>query len=128
MNFPTGICHRKHCLQSHLFLRNQHWRVILCFRWHVTVLLYWLLCLELFFYQRVSVFLLHELFLTLAHSSKPICKDSFLTKTCFFIHITHFSINFTWFTLLSSQTIDDRTLIKLYLTHCHWIASKQIFF
>ena len=35
-----------------------------------------------------------------------------LTETCFYIHITDFSVNVTWFALLSSQKFDDRLLFK----------------
>ena len=48
----------------------------------------------------------------------------FFTKTCFSIHITLSSVNFTWFALLSRQNFDDRLLFYL---SSFWMASKQIF-
>ena len=50
---------------------------------------------------------------------------------CFSIHITHSSVNFMWFTLLSQQKFDDRCLFKpeaLFGLPPFWIASKQIIF
>ena len=69
-------------------------------------LLYWLLCPELFFYQRVSVFqfngLTSQFRLIVA---KPYLAHLFTVfhKTRFSIHITHRSVNFTWFALLSHK-------------------------
>ena len=47
-----------------------------------------------------------------------------MTKTCFLMHMTHYSVNFIWFALLSHQKFDDRLLFDLL---SFWIASKQIF-
>ena len=52
----------------------------------------------------------------------PICKD-ILTKTYFIIHITHSSIYFILFELVSHQKFDDKSLFKrwaLCLIHCHF--------
>ena len=78
-------------------------------------LLYWLLLLELFLYLRICVSVTWTVFLTQACSGKSMFSplvNIFLNKTCFFIHITHSSVNFTWFILLSHQKFDDRTLFK----------------
>ena len=37
---------------------------------------------------------------------------SFVNIFCFSIHITHCSVNFTWFALLSYQRLDDRSLFQ----------------
>ena len=39
------------------------------------------------------------------------CKY-FLTKTCFSVDITHSSVNFRWFALISHQKFDDRLLFN----------------
>ena len=54
----------------------------------------------------------------------------FFTKTCFFVYITHSSLNFTWFSLFSHQKFDQRPLFKpgaLFDMPPFRIASKQIF-
>ena len=84
------------------------------------------------FYNRVSVFSLNRLsfqfrFVVATHVL-PICQH-FLIKKCYSMHITHFSVNFTWFVLLSHKRSDGRLLFKLGTL---WfsailIASKLIF-
>ena len=52
---------------------------------------------------------------------------TFLTKTYFSVHITHSSVNFTWFALISPQKFADRHLFKLRkLLTMFWIASREI--
>ena len=53
--------------------------------------------------------------------NSPLFKPgtSFLTKTCFSVHITHSSVNFTWFALYNHQKFDDRPLFKLGASFCH---------
>ena len=68
-------------------------------------LLYRLWCPEIFLYRKVSVSTPWIIFSIYFHSGKP-TFNSFvkilLTKTCSFIH-RYFSINFTWFALLSHK-------------------------
>ena len=68
-----------------------------------------------FLYQRINVSTLWTIFSTWAHSDKsmfnPFVKV-FFDKICFFVHITHSSVNFTWFVFLSHQRIDRRPLFK----------------
>ena len=77
---------------------------------------YKLLCTVLFLYQRVSVFPLQTLFfLTQARSVQPMLgylKRFFLTEICFSVHITYYSVNFTWFVLFTYQKSHDRPLFK----------------
>ena len=50
-------------------------------------------------------------FMSLAGHGKSMFSSfvkTFLTKTCLFVHITHSSVNFTWFALHSQQKFDDR--------------------
>ena len=92
--------------------------------------LYWLLCLEFFLYQKVDVFPLHGLFFQLRLIVSNPCLTIFWTLTCFSIHITHSSVNFTWFALLNHQKFDDRLMFKsetLFDLPPFWIASQQIF-
>ena len=54
-------------------------------------------------------------FLTQIFCSKPIFRSfihNFLTKTFFSVHITHSSVHFTWFALLSHPEFDDKPLFK----------------
>ena len=95
-------------------------------------LLYWLLCLELFFYWKS--FTLWTVFLIQACSAKSIFSsfcEYFLTKTCFYIHIPYSSENFTWFALLSQKKFGDRPLFKpgiVYLICCHFESLKSNIF
>ena len=89
-------------------------------------ILYWLLCLELFLYQRVSMFSLYgPVFSNQTCYRKPmfcsIAKILFFTKTCFFIHITYF------FVLFSHQKFDDRPLIKpgAFILDCYHFEQPQ---
>ena len=59
--------------------------------------LYWMLPPEHFLYWRVGVFPLYETGLSWQNQF----VNNFLTRSCFSVHITHSSVNFTWFLLLS---------------------------
>ena len=55
---------------------------------------------------------------------------TFLTKTCFFVYILYFSVNFTYFSLLSHQIFDDRLLYtsgELKLIWHHFEYPQEIF-
>ena len=56
-----------------------------------------------------------SVFSTHAYSNKPMFSsfvNIFFTKTSFSEHITHLSVNFTWFAFVSHQKFDDWPLFK----------------
>ena len=70
-------------------------------------------CAQNFFFTGESVFPFPKL--SQVCNSKPLFSlfvNIFMTKTCFSVHITNSSINFTWFAFLSQQKINDRPLFK----------------
>ena len=73
--------------------------------------LYWSQRPKPFLCRSVSVFLLHGLSFRLKLViATPLF---FFAKIYFSVHVTHFSVNFTWFALLSQQKFNDRLLFKL---------------
>ena len=117
------------------FQGNQSWWILSCPR-RLSVWPSLLTTTPRPFSLRESLFVssLLTVFLTLAHSGKPIFSPFvnifFFTKIYLSIYITHSSVNFTWFALLSSQKFNDRPLFKpgaLFNFLPFWIASKQIF-
>ena len=49
------------------------------------------------------------------HMFSPFVKIFFFfTKTIFSLHITHTSVDFTWFVILNHQKLNDRPLFKPY--------------
>ena len=115
VNFAPGVGFGKHFYSFTFFKEINSSGSFLISEDCQNDLLYWLLHLELFLYWRVSMFPLHRLFLTQASGGKLIFNPlirKFLTKTCFFIHISYSSVNFTWVALLNHQKFPDRPLFK----------------
>ena len=71
-------------------------------------------CTQKFPLQNQCVSTPWSVFSTQACRGKPIklICNILLTKTYFSMHITHSSVNFTWFVLLTHQIFDDRILFK----------------
>ena len=44
----------------------------------------------------------------------------YFTKTCLSVHITHSSVNFTWFALYNHQKLDDRPLFESGASFLTW--------
>ena len=93
---------------------------------------YWSLFQELFLYRKVSVLSLQGMSFWLmfiaVNRFSPFLD--ILTKTCFSLHITHFSANIIWFALINYQRFDGRSLFKPVASFGwppFWIAGKQIF-
>ena len=90
------------------------WWVLSCHR----SLIAWssLVNLELFLYQRISVFPHYGLsFLTQACSSRPMFSTFVKilgAKIWIFVLTTHSSVNFIWFALLIKKKFDNRPLLK----------------
>ena len=80
-------------------------------------LLYWLLHPGLFHCRRFSIIPFHGLSFCIGFATTILinvlstCKH-FYTKTFSSEHITHSSVNFTWFVLLSQLKINDRLLFE----------------
>ena len=79
-------------------------------------LLYWLLHLERFLYQRVGVYSIPwTVFSTKTRSGKPMFSSFAsicLTQICFSVRITNSSLNFTCFALFRHEIFDDKPLFK----------------
>ena len=81
--------------------------------------------LNFFFYQRVSAFFIHGLSFQLRLVVAGPCLThlwTFLTKTIFFIHITHFFVNFIGFALLKVSKIWWLVTVQTWSTLI-WIAA-----
>ena len=89
-------------------------------------------CTQNFLFTRESVFLLYGL----SFQFRVVVANSclvyiFFIKIYFTVHITHFSVNFTWFALLSCQKFWWQTSVQaksiLFDLSPFWITSKEIF-
>ena len=66
--------------------------------------------------------------LTPAHSGKQMFSpfaNIIQTKSCFFVYISHFSVNFIWFALLTHQKFDDNSLQAWRTLICHHFELPQ---